>query len=118
METFFQIMATTLKHLFWYVGAACLFFGLNDTMRNKYCHCYVPVLGSMTLLNHRSSLLFISGHTDCYPPVSVNISILHLLFIPMQQGNHVIGLWSPRHQEDSPAVMHQSIPAVPIPPLG
>lgn len=27
METFFQIMATTRKLLFWYVGATCLFFG-------------------------------------------------------------------------------------------
>ena len=26
-------------------------------------------------------------HIDCYPPVSVNISNLHPLFIPIQQGN-------------------------------
>ena len=47
----------------------------------------------MMLLNHRFSLLFITGLEDCYPPVSVNISILHLLFIPIQQGNHVIEIF-------------------------
>ena len=39
------------------------------------------------LLNYKFSLLSISGHIDCYPPVSVNISNLHPLFIPIQQGN-------------------------------
>ena len=36
------------------------------------------------LLNYRFSLLSISGHIDCYPSVSVNISNLHPLFIPIQ----------------------------------
>ena len=40
--------------------------------------------------NDRYSLLFISGHADCYPHVTVNILNLLLLFIPIQRGNHVI----------------------------
>ena len=44
-------------------------------------------------LNHRYSLLFIGGHADCYPPVSVNISNLILLFIRIQRGNHVIEIF-------------------------
>ena len=42
----------------------------------------------MMLLNYRFSLLSISGHIDFYPPVSVNISNLHPVFIPIQRGNH------------------------------
>ena len=45
-------------------------------------------LSSMMLLNYRFSLSSISGHIDRYPPVSVNISNLHPLFIPIQQCNH------------------------------
>ena len=37
--------------------------------------------------------LFISGHADFYPPVSVNISNLLLLFIPIQRGNRVIEIF-------------------------
>ena len=29
-----------------------------------------------------------SGHIDCYPSVSANISNLNPLFIPIQRGNH------------------------------
>ena len=58
-----------------------------------------PLFKSLNLLKLNDVIesqilsLFISGHTDCYPPVSVNISILHLLFIHMQQGNHVIEIF-------------------------
>ena len=39
------------------------------------------------------SFVYLSGHIDCCPPVSVNISILHPLFIPIQQGNHATGIF-------------------------
>ena len=48
-----------------------------------------PLFKSLNLLQLNDVIeslilsLFISGHTDCYPSVSVNISILHILFIPM-----------------------------------
>ena len=48
------------------------------------------------LLNYRFFLLFISGHIDCYlppTPVTVNISNLHPLFIPIQRGNHAIEIF-------------------------
>ena len=48
---------------------------------------------SMISLNHRYSILFTSGHADCYPRISVNISNLLLLFIPIQRGNHVIEIF-------------------------
>ena len=60
-----------------------------------------PLFKSLSLLKLNDVIesqilsLFISGHTDCYPAVSVNISILHLLFIPMcnKPGNKVYILY-------------------------
>ena len=68
-------------------------FFLNQNLTLSLCSNLSTYLSSMMSLNHIYSLLFISGHVDCYPLVSVNISYLLLLFIHIQRGNHLIEIF-------------------------
>ena len=52
---------------------------------SSLCSNLSSYLSSTMPLNNIYSLLFIRGHADCYPLVSVNISNLLLLFIPIER---------------------------------